>query len=371
MFARAKKFALASVTVGTALALAGCGIFVVDNAGGVGSCGSDPATVVTSQDAQGENLSITYTGPDTAGLMLVPGFYAEDSYLTWYFNSSMFAFAYGASNERDVIRLDPTNPGWTVTGSGANTTYSFSGSATELLNGAPTWWDTYPEGALIASILPLTVAVDCPGTLDTGSVLADDERTFTAAQPLYPNNLQLDPFEVVQSEVTPTGATAILRYAASAQSILGSLAGSAPDSFNIYVDNPDIPNDSIARLWSQAFVGGASAGSMEVTGTNPDGSFNVTISGVNVGDALADGSYLLFTAIANDDQTAAKIVFSSFTYSADNGLAFSNPFVPAPTLPDTGASAAQLWATGGIAAVLLALGAVAVLVTRRRRTTQQ
>ena len=371
MFARAKKLGLASLAVGTALVLAGCGAFVVDNAGGVGSCGSDPATVVTGQDAAGEILSITYTGPDTAGLMLVPGFYAEDSYLTWYFNTALFAFAWGDGNDRDVIRLDPTDPGWTVTGSGANTTYAFSGTASQLWQGAPSWWDTFPEAALLTSILPMTVAIDCPGTLDTGSVLADDERTFTAAQPLYPNNLQLDPFEVVNTAVTPTGATATLRYAASAQATLGSFAETAPSSFNIYEDVPDVPNDTMNRLWSQALIGGSSAGTMEVTGTNPDGSFNVTISGVNVGDALADGSYLLFTALANEDETEAKIVFSSFTYSAANGLAFSNPFVPAPTLPDTGASAAQLWATGGIAAVLLALGAVAVLVTRRRRTTQQ
>ena len=370
MVARAKKIGLASLAVGAALALAGCGVFVVDNAGGVGSCGADPATVVTSQESAGENLSITYTGPDTAGLLLVPGFYFEDSYLTQYFNTPIASFAWGDSNDRDVIRLDPTDPGWTVTGSGAATTYTFSGTATDLLNGAPSWWDAYPEGALLATLLPLTVAIDCPGTLTSGPVLIGDERTLTAAQPLYPNNLQLDPFEVVQSSVTATGATATLRYAASAQATLGTYADSAPESFNIYVDNPDIPNDSMARLWSQALLGGSSAGTMTVTGTNPDGSFNVELSGPNVGEALPDGSYLLFTAITNQDQTEAKIVFSSFTYSAATGLAFSNPFVPA-SLPDTGASAGQLWATGGIAASLLALGAAAILVTRRRRANQQ
>ena len=133
MVARAKKIGLASLAVGAALALAGCGVCVVDNAGGVGSCGADPATVVTSQESAGENLSITYTGPDTAGLLLVPGFYFEDSYLTQYFNTPIASFAWGDSNDRDVIRLDPTDPGWTVTGSGAATTYTFSGTATALL----------------------------------------------------------------------------------------------------------------------------------------------------------------------------------------------------------------------------------------------
>jgi hypothetical protein len=64
----------------------------------------------------------------------------------------------------------------------------------------------------------------------------------------------------------------------------------------------------MARLWSQALVGGTAAGSMTVTGTNPDGSFNVELSGLNAGEALPDGSYLLYTAITNQDQTEAKIV---------------------------------------------------------------
>jgi len=373
MFARAKKLGIASLAAAATLTLSGCGLFLVDNAGGVGTCDSNPATLVTGQNASGDTLTVNYTGPDSAVLMLISGLYGQDEIYQEYFGGTNFIFAWGDEDKGDVIRLDTTDPGWTVTGSGATTNYAFSGSADELFNGVPSWWDTYDggAGAILNDILPLAIAVDCDNTHDTGPIPSSEAWTFTAAQPLYPNSLQLDPFEVVNSALTPTGATATLRYAASASDVLGSFNPGSPSEFQIYDDNPDVPNDTMANLWSQAFIGGTAAGSMTVTSTNPDGSFNVDVSGVEVGDALADGSYLLFTLIPNQDETAVKVVFSSFTYSAATGIIFGDAFASQPTLPDTGASAAQLWVTGGVAAVLLSLGAVAVLVTRRRPATHQ
>ena len=155
MFARAKKLGIASIVVGLTVALSGCAIFVVENAGGVGSCDSNPVTLVTGQNASGDTLSINYTGPDSAVLMLVPGLYAQDALLDDAFGAEKIVFAWGDTDQGDVIRLDTTDPGWTVTGSGATTTYAFSGSTDELFNGANTWLPTYlgGEAALIADCI--------------------------------------------------------------------------------------------------------------------------------------------------------------------------------------------------------------------------
>jgi hypothetical protein len=177
--------------------------------------------------------------------------------------------------------------------------------------------------------------------------------------------LQLEPFDVLSTALTPTGATATLRYAASASEILAAFNPGAPSEFQVYEDNPDVPNDTMANLWSQALIGGTAAGSMTVTGTNPDGSFNVDVSGVDPGEVLADGSYLLFSTIPNQDETAVKVVFSSFTYSAATGLFFGDAFAPDPTLADTGVSASTAVALGVVGAAAIASGAVLLVVGRR------
>lgn len=333
----------------------------------MGECDSNPVTLVTGQNASGDTLSINYTGPDSAILMLIPGLYGQDELLSGYFGGDNFVLAWGDTDEGDVIRLDTTDPGWTVTGSGATTSYAFSGTPDELFNGVPSWWDTYAggAGAILNDILPLAIAVDCDNTHYTGSIPSSEAWTFTAAQPMYPNSLQLDPFEVVDSALTPTGATATLRYAASASDLLGSFNPGSPSEFQIYDDNPDVPNDTMANLWSQAFIGGDAAGTMTVTSTNPDGSFNVDVSGVDVGDALADGSYLLFTLIPNQEETAVKVVFSSFTYSAATGIFFGDAFASEPTLADTGVSASTAVVIAIAGAVTIASGAVLLVIRRR------
>jgi len=361
-----KKLGLVSVVAGLTVALSGCALFVVENADGLGTCDSNPVTLVTGQNASGDNLSVNYTGPDSAVLMLISGLYGQEDFLEGFFGDDTFVFAWGDDDKGDVIRLDTTDPGWTVTGAGATTNYAFNGTAEELFNGAPSWLDTaFPGfGEVLDEIMPLAIAVDCDNTHNTGSIPAGEGWTFTAAQPLFPNSVQLDPFEVLDTALTPTGATATLRYAASAADTLGSTPG-APSEFQVYEDNPDVPNDTMANLWSQAFIGGDPAGSMTLTGTNPDGSFNVEISGLEEGDALPDGSYLLFSSLSNDDATNLKVVFSSFTYSAATGLLFGNAFAPDPTLADTGVSASTAAALGAFGAVALAGGAI-LLVARRR-----
>jgi len=362
-----KKLGLVSVVAGLTLALSGCAIFVVENPDGVGSCDSNPVTLVAGQNATGETLTVNYTGPDSAVLMLIPGLYGQEDFLEGFFGADTFVFAWGDDDEGDVIRLDTTDPGWTVTGSGAATTYAFSGTADELFNGAPTWWDTFVGGGaeVLNDILPLAIAVDCDNTHNSGSIPMGEGWTFTAAQPLFPNSLQLEPFDVLSTALTPTGATATLRYAASASEILAAFNPGAPSEFQVYEDNPDVPNDTMANLWSQALIGGTAAGSMTVTGTNPDGSFNVDVSGVDPGEVLADGSYLLFSTIPNQDETAVKVVFSSFTYSAATGLFFGDAFAPDPTLADTGVSASTAVALGVVGAAAIASGAVLLVVGRR------
>jgi LPXTG-motif cell wall-anchored protein len=361
-----QKLGLVSVVTGLTLALSGCATFVVENPGGVGSCDSNPVTLVAGQNSSGETLSVNYTGPESAVLMLISGLYGQEDFLEGFFGAENFVFAWGDDDKGDVIRLDTTDPGWTVTGSGAATNYAFSGTADELFNGAPSWLDTALPGfgEVLDEIMPIAIAVDCDNTHNSGSIPGGEGWTFTAAQPLFPNSVQLDPFEVLDTALTPTGATATLRYAASAADTLGFTPGE-PSDFQVYEDNPDVPNDTMSNLWSQAFIGGTTAGSITLTGTNPDGSFNVEISGVNPGEALADGSYLLFSTLSNDDATNLKVVFSSFSFSAATGLFFGDSFAPDPTLADTGVSASTAMALGVVGAAAIAGGAV-LLVFRRR-----
>jgi hypothetical protein len=361
-----QKLGLVSVVAGLTLALSGCAIFVVENPGGVGSCDSHPVTLVTGQNASGDMLSVSYTGPDSAVLMLIPGGYAQDGLLDSVFDGEHVVWAWGdGALEGDVIRLDTTDPGWTVTGSGAATTYAFSGSAQELFHGAPRWDSFVVFFEMQKDFLPLAIAVDCDNTHDTGSIPMGEGWTFTAAQPLYPNSVLLNPFEVLTSALTPTGATATLRYSASAGDTLGSFIPGPPFSFQIYDDKPDVPNATMTNLWSQALIDAAPTGSMVVTGTNPDGSFNVDISGYNEGEALSDGNYLLITMIPNQDETAAKLIFSLFTYSAATGIIFGGAVASEPILADTGVSAWTAMVLAVAGAVAMASGATLLVVRRR------
>jgi LPXTG-motif cell wall-anchored protein len=121
----------------------------------------------------------------------------------------------------------------------------------------------------------------------------------------------------------------------------------------------------MTNLWSQALIDAAPTGSMVVTGTNPDGSFNVDISGYNEGEVLSDGNYLLITMIPNQDETAAKLIFSLFSYSAATGIFFGGAVASDPILADTGVSAWTAMVLAVAGAVAMVSGATLLVVRRR------
>jgi len=369
----AKKAAIAAFATLSAFALSGCGFFEVESPNGLGACDS-ALSIVTDQTLTGETLSITYTGQPNVGLFFAQGFYGEGLPPGGMFSHPNLLIAWGAGLNGDLVKLDTTAPGWTTTTSGADTVHSFSGTIEVLLNGVPSPFDNNPGFGpeVTGSIMPGAVAVDCDPTHDSASIAPENwaSRPFAAAQPLFPHSIMVDPFVMVESSFTAAGATATLRYADSAQSAFGSFQPEAPSEFFIVEDDPDVPNDTIADLWWQTLLGGTSgAGSMTVTGTNPDGSFNVSLEGPEPGEALANGSYLMYTIVPNADESAARVVFSPFTYDGNTGLSFTDGPEPAPEpepmLADTGVSASTAAALVAFGAATIVSGAI-LLVLRRR-----
>lgn len=366
-----KKVAIAAVATVSTFALTGCGFFEVESPNGQGTCDS-ALTIVTSQTLTGETLSITYTGQPNVGLFFTQGFYGEGLPAGGMFSHPNLLIAWGAGLNGDVLKLDTSDPGWTTSISGANTVYAFTGTFEDLMNGAPTPFDNNPGFGpnVTGSIMPGAVAVDCDTTHDSASIAPEDwaSRPFAAAQPLFPHSILVDPFVVVETSFTTSGATATLRYADSAQSAFGSFEPEAPSEFFIVEDDPDVPNDTMADLWWQTLLGGAiGAGSMTVTGTNPDGSFNVNLEGPAPGEALANGSYLMYSIIPNADESAARVVFSPFTYDGNTGVSFTDGLEPPPQamLADTGVSASTAVAVAIAGAVTNASGAFLLVIRRR------
>lgn len=370
---RLAKTAFAVIATAAIVGLSGCGIIAVDHPGGTGECGGFPATVTVDQDVSGETLSIKYTGPANVALMAVPGLYLDD--VIPIFGGGLWAW--GDDGEANVIRLDTTAPapGWSISGSGNETSYEFSGSIETLYNNVPTWFDSYGGGqaAIANSVFPVAIAIDCDSSHSTQALTLPSTDSlavfagwsYTAAKALYPNNMQIPPFVVLSSQATATGATATLRFSDEALAEFGNFGPQTPTEFILYPDDPDVANDSIGNLWLQAFSANGGGGSVSVTGTNPDHSFNVEITG-DSGAALATGHYILFTSIPNSNQSRYKLVFASLAYDASGTVQFSSPFGDAgPTLPDTGASSGMLISLGVSGGVLVALG-LGVLWVRRR-----
>jgi hypothetical protein len=358
------------------MGLAACNEVIVEGIHGVGTCNGHAVTIATTQDGPGENFTIEYTGPSTTDVSL---FLAQGFYLDAANGVDNYALGAGRHDNVDAIKLDVRGTGWTQGGSGNSTTYSFSGTWADLIARVPTSVDMHgTQGALVLNdVVPLFVGVDCDTTDATGEYIGISsdpvaDLTLAAAQPLYPNAMKIDAFDVLANTPTANGADVTLAYSAGALADFGSFSPDAPYYISMYVDDPELSNTDISALWLEAFT----ASSWTLTPTNNyDGTATVSITGSG-GSPLADGDYNAIMLVPDtsfvypDGPGALKIVFVSMHYSSVTGLTLVSPFVPPSdaALPDTGASAGQLWATGGVAAGLLVIGAASVLVTRRART---
>jgi hypothetical protein len=375
-----KKNLIRGLGVAAALGVAGvglvaCGEVTVEGLNGVGTCSGNAVTIATTQDVPGENFTIDYTGPSTTdvSLFLAQGFYLDDPN-----GAGNLALGAGRDDNVDAIKLDVRGTGWTQGGSGNSTTYSFSGTWADLIAGVPTSVDMYATtGAdVLNDVVPLFVGVDCDTTDATGEYIGNGsdpvaDLTLAAAQPLYPNAMKIDAFDVLANTPTANGADVTLAYSASALADFGSFSPDAPYYISMYIDDPELSNTDLSALWLEAFQ----ASSWNLTPTNNyDGTVDVSITGES-GAPLADGDYNALLLVPEtsfvypDGPGALKIVFVSMHYNSATGLTLVSPFAPPSeaALPDTGASAGQLWATGGVAAGLLVIGVAAVLVTRRAR----
>ena len=375
-----KKNVMRGLGVAAALGVAGmglaaCGEVTVEGINGVGTCNGNAVTIATTQDGPGENFTIAYTGPsDTdVSLFLAQGFYLDDPN-----GGDNLALGAGNNDNVDAIKLDVRGTGWTQGGSGNSTTYSFSGTWDDLIAGVPTSVDMYATqgAAVLNDVVPLFVGVDCDTTDTTGDFSGNGTDpvsglTLAAAQPLYPNAMKVDAFDVLANTPTANGADVTLAYSAGALADFGSFSPDAPYYISMYNDDPNLSNTDLSALWLEAFT----ATSWNLTATNNyDGTADVSITGES-GSPLADGDYNAIMLVPDtsfvypDGPGALKVVFVSMHYSTATGLTIVSPFAPAsaPALPDTGKSDTQVWVTGGIAAALLVIGAGALIVTRRRR----
>ena len=378
----AKRLLVVSLAAGVAVVLSGCGdLLVVDNPNGAGTCGGHPVTIATTQDTPGENVTVSYTGPANVALFLSPSIYSDTSF-DGEFAQRVVTFgspAFSGAPNAAIYRVDTGAAGWTISGSGNSTTYAFSGSFPELLDGHSPYADLIfgPTGSLADSIVPYSVLVDCNAS-DSTQILAgnDDETviatapTFTAAAALFPNHVITAPLVVTSSDAAfdGNGVTGTVRFAPSTVSDLG---GFVPTSSSVwaFTDDASMSNESFSSLYGQGLKSTADAsfsfsGPIDLAGRN-----HFTFR-ADTAPTLADGSYILLMALVNEDASMAKFVFAMATYSSEGGLSISDPFTPAAggetALASTGVNSANTGLIAGGGAVLALLGAGALVALRRR-----
>lgn len=376
MISAKTKAIAATLGVTSTLLLAGCGNIAVNNANGVGSCGGNQFHLTTTQNATGTNIEINYTGPEDVALFYVQGFYSD---LAFTQQSNMDEVAMGLGNDNDVValRLETDQPGWTSSGSGANTTYHYSGDALTLLDARDTAWTPnatdQAQADMMNSLMPSVIGVDCDVT-DQSDIYGPsqthpvEDLGFEAAQMVFPKEQSISPFEITESTAIANGAHVTMRYTPEALTAFGSFDPAAPGQIMMAKDMPSISNDSIKNLWDQFEVDNSQPSIGSIT-SNGDGTFSFDITGN--GGALADGNYIVLGLVPNADETDGRWVFSSLHYEAARGFNVEDPFTgntighhyTVDTLANTGADS---WLLAQIALGTIALGAVLVFTNRRK-----
>ncbi|CAB4597802.1 MAG: hypothetical protein F2574_04585 [Actinobacteria bacterium] len=392
MFSK-KLVTLAGIALPVAL-IAGCGELIVAEDGGAGSCDGSPFTIAATASEDASTYTIDYTGPSDVSLVLSPGFYIDEPIDGVAEFSSMEDVPAGSSyfaattsledaDSASVLKFDTTDEGWTTSGSGATTTYSFEGSFSTLIGD---WTELEP---LAQTIFPHIVGVVCDDAFTTAVIVDDspsvngfiDDITIQAAAELVPSHVLLDPFEISSQEPFGDGFAGEARFAAGSASIFGDFVPGAVIEGAMFLDDPSIPNNSFMELWFQAISLEVGDGPppfeiMFPDGVSLDGDFPFTIEPTsdNPAEAPEAGNYLLFLLVADNpnDPSAVRVVFMNTYYDPESGVTFLDPLGEpvnpgAPDLADTGVDASAIGiGAGALLAGGVALGAVAAV--RRART---
>ncbi len=384
-----KLLTVAGIALPVAL-IAGCGELIVAEDGGAGSCDGSPFTIAATASEDASTYTVDYTGPSDVSLVLSPGFYIDEPFdvddVTSMADvpegSSYFATA-TSSNDADVsvLKFDTTDEGWTTSGSGAATTYSFEGSFSTLIGD----WTPLAEEQFI---FPHLVGVVCDDAFTTADIVDEspsvdgfiDDITIQAAVELVPNHLLLEPFEVSNQVAFDAGFAGDARFAAGSDSIFGDFVPEDTLEGFMFPDDPSIPNNSFIELWLQAlpFLSMAPPTFWVYfpEGVSLDGDFPITIERLadDPADAPEAGNYLVLMPIVDGSEgtDGVRMVFMNTYYDPESGVTFLDPLgepanPAAADLADTGVDASTIGiGAGPLLAGGVALGAVAAV--RRART---
>jgi LPXTG-motif cell wall-anchored protein len=362
-----KSIASAIAAAALLVAVTACSDFTVDNAGGKGTCNGSPVSLAATRDANGGVLTIKYSGPATASLLMIQGTYSDDKF-AGHNNQRVSAKDTQASNHTDAILIDRSTPQWSTSGS------------TETFNGT---YEQLDSSASTDQIIPELLGVRCQTTGDTfvsGTQLISNDVTFTAAVQLNQNVLTGSLFQIASQAPTLAGdgVEGTLVYSADTANIYGDFSPTEFDGVTTGIDDPGVANSTPEEYWHQLWYTPNYLNGSIAFPANPGDpmpfNFNTGASG-----PIPDGDYLTRVAMSECqpgcDVPQTKVIFLNLHYSAVNGLSITAPdfaltsgSAPAvkhkKTLANTGSSETQ--APLGVA--LAALGAIVVAAARRKKS---
>lgn len=408
---RRTALAVAGVAALT-VALAGCGELVVLNPGSLATCepDGDPVTLTTSQDAAGEQLTITYEGPSDLALVFTYGYSIEDvpeaATTGAYAYSQSTSSSDSSANTAYLLRLDPaTDSGWTSTETAGILEATFEGTVDELLDGRQAYL-AFNGGTAVAEVAAAFVAVNCDtefvssevDTVDSDPSLAPD---LLLAAPINPDTVRLGPFVITEQTTVDGVTTGKLRFAADAAATLGGFVPSTIAEATLVADIADVPDDTFSQLWFQEFIRDAeTVGSFAITSPlTLTGEMDFTLTSSAAPEPLPAGLHRLRLVLGNTELVPpfdesgtvssdlsvqqvrdlnpggftsaaagdAKAMFFDVEYDEVAGLsigAADDIDVDEPELADTGATVPG--ATAGLAGLMLAAG-LALMAARRWR----
>ena len=355
------------------LALSGCGEIETQNSGGMGSCDGHPATISSSQSADGRTFTLSYDGPDTATTLLAQGLPIEAlGEMNSPINDNFTAYG-----EVDgVVELTEAKTR-TVSGNGLTTHADFTGDLSHLFNGEPTPLDDPAVNGSntpwVSQVTPVMIGIDCAGnTSGHFSSGADVAFGFTASTVIYPNHVVLSGIQLENQEVQSDGSVnGLLTVPESSALVLNGLDAVPLDGefAVVYPDDPTIPNDSFGNLWNQTPAEALPSATMSVDGSRASengGAYAFTLSAFDNTIAIPVGDYLLRLLMVSVDGRQAKVAFVAFHYDRQAGVTFSDlslskeatslPTVEAASLANTGGNPGENLGAWIVALAILGAG---------------
>ncbi len=306
-----------------ALALSACGSLIVDNPGGVGTCGGKVVTIAVSQTIPGAPLNVSYTGPADVSLFLMLGIYSDGGLGSLGLTPDDRILGFGDADEDvRIYKLPFAGPDWTAVGSGDSTTYSYSGSVADFYRSATT--DFSVIGTL-AEVIPTVVGVDCNPNDGSQNLVAPTTSLFTAAAGIAPNTANIDPLAVMSQTVSPSGdqVTGVLRFPSGAETNFATFVPTTESIIGVSLEAAEPTYLGMGGIAWLLLNRGPQPVTLSVTGTlafGKDLPFTLTKTG---GGSIPEGNYFVYLAMTDN---AGDIGFarSSMTYSAASGLTLAD-----------------------------------------------